>query len=77
MSKKKTSAKSPQKKEEQAKVAQAISKSEEFLNKYKKHIIYTVAGIVILLALVFGYMKLIRAVSYTHLRAHETPEHLV
>ena len=60
MSKKKTSAKSPQKKEEQAKVAQAISKSEEFLNKYKKHIIYTVAGIVILLALVFGYMKLIR-----------------
>jgi len=60
MSKKKSGAKPQQKNEEKATVAQAISKSEEFLNKYKKHIIYTVAGIIVLLGLVFGYTKLIR-----------------
>ena len=60
MSKKKSGAKPQQKHEDKATVAQAISKSEEFLNKYKKHIIYAVAGIIVLLGLVFGYTKLIR-----------------
>ncbi|MDD3639106.1 MAG: hypothetical protein PHG33_03385 [Bacteroidales bacterium] len=58
MSKNKTGSK--HKKEEAAVVAEAISKSEEFLAKYKNHLIYTVAGIIILLGLGFGYMKLIR-----------------
>lgn len=58
MSKNKTG--SNHKKEEAAVVAEAISKSEEFLAKYKNHLIYTVAGIIILLGLGFGYMKLIR-----------------
>ncbi|HBG53951.1 MAG TPA: tetratricopeptide repeat protein, partial [Rikenellaceae bacterium] len=60
MSKKKSGAKPQKKNEEKATVAQAISKSEEFLNKYKKHIIYVVAGIVVLVGLVFGYTKIIR-----------------
>ncbi|MDD2538272.1 MAG: tetratricopeptide repeat protein [Bacteroidales bacterium] len=58
MSKNKTGSK--HKKEEAAVVAEAISKSEEFLAKYKNHLIYTVAGVIILLGLGFGYMKLIR-----------------
>lgn len=58
MSKNKTG--SNHKKEEAAVVAEAISKSEEFLAKYKNHLIYTVAGVIILLGLGFGYMKLIR-----------------
>jgi hypothetical protein len=57
MSKNKTGSK--HKKEEAAVVAEAISKSEEFLAKYKNHLIYTVAGVIILLGLGFGYMKLI------------------
>ncbi|HKM31333.1 MAG: hypothetical protein GX281_03925 [Bacteroidales bacterium] len=60
MSKNKSSSKHKQKKEETATVAEAISKSEEFLNKYKKHIIFTVIGIIVLLGLFFGYTKLIR-----------------
>ncbi|NLA15784.1 MAG: hypothetical protein GX877_04515 [Bacteroidales bacterium] len=60
MSKKKSSSKHKQKKEETAIVAEAISKSEEFLNKYKNHIMYTVIGIIALLLLGFGYIKLIR-----------------
>lgn len=60
MSKKKSRSKHTQKKEEMAVVAEAISKSEEFLNKYKNHILYTVLGVVILLGLVFAYMRLIR-----------------
>jgi len=57
MSKKKSRSKHTQKKEEMAVVAEAISKSEEFLNKYKNHILYTVLGVVILLGLVFAYME--------------------
>ncbi|MFY9116665.1 MAG: tetratricopeptide repeat protein [Bacteroidales bacterium] len=60
MSKKKSTSKHKQKKDETAVVAEAISKSEEFLNKYKKHILYTILGIVVILGLIFGYMKLIR-----------------
>jgi len=60
MSKKNTSAKHKQKKEDPAAVAEAISKTEEFLAKYKKHLIYTATGILVLLGLGFGYMKLIR-----------------
>lgn len=60
MSKKNTGSKNKQKKEEKAVVAEAISKSEEFLAKYKKHLIYTAAGIIIFFGLWFGYMKLIR-----------------
>ena len=60
MSKKNTSAKHKQKKEDPAAVAEAISKTEEFLAKYKKHLIYTATGILVLLGLGFGYVKLIR-----------------
>ena len=60
MSKKNTSAKHKQKKEDPAAVAEAISKTEEFLAKYKKHLIYSATGILVLLGLGFGYMKLIR-----------------
>ncbi len=60
MSKKNTGSKSKQTKKETAIVAEAISKSEEFLNKYKKHLIYLITGIIVLLGFGFGYMKLIR-----------------
>jgi tetratricopeptide (TPR) repeat protein len=60
MSKKNTSAKHKQKKDDPAAVAEAITKTEEFLGKYKKHLIYSATGILVLLGLGFGYMKLIR-----------------
>ncbi len=46
--------------DESAAVAQAVSKSEEFFNTYKKPLTYTLIGIVVLLCIGFAYAKLVR-----------------
>lgn len=58
MAKKNTEKKT--KSEEPVAVAQALGKTEEFLAKYKKHLLYSAIAIVVILGGGFAYMKLIR-----------------
>lgn len=45
---------------QEATIQEALSKSEEFLSKYKNQIVYGVIGIVVLVGLGFAYQKLYR-----------------
>ncbi len=49
------------KKEDQANVAEALSKTEQFFEKNKKQIVYTIVGAVVLVALILSYKAFIVA----------------
>ncbi len=49
------------KNEEQANVAEALSKTEQFFEKNKKKIVYTITGVVVLIALIFSYKAFVVA----------------